>query len=565
MNIVEHTTSATSGQTHPVSKPSQPGSGPLEDELQQPDHGYARKYAEAIMWRGRIPMEPATFVPDWSDRPRKWKHFPGLDSYPLPDAEPGGSVGEGLFAGSADRSFTLSLLGGLLRDTYGLLGRRLAIQGNTDVAALPRYAGANWHRGAASGGGLYPVTVTLVAGGGGPLLPGVYHYAPQQHALRPLLVGDVSGEVRAALRCGSDSPESDSDHFLVLGVKYWQNAFKYNNFCFHAVSMDVGAAAQAMRTWARAAGVVAEPRWFFDERRLTRLLGVDDHDEDEGVFAVVPLRWGSGPARSAGPSPATAVDARVGHRDMERSRRILTFDTVGRMQRATRQEHPGSPPPDALVEAKIAHPAGPAHVVLPAVDELPEPMRQALRTRRSSFGRFDARTRLPLTALATALAAAASAAEDTFSFFSAGAGLVGHYVFVNHVAGLRPGTYQYADGQLWLIAPEPPGDFVQRNYFLANYNLERAGVVIVPAMRTTAVLDAVGDRGYRLVNASIGAIAQNVYVTSSALGLGCGVALGFDNVSYVEHLGLADDQVPLLIMMLGADRAGSADFRYELA
>jgi SagB-type dehydrogenase family enzyme len=513
------------------------------------DRRYAREYADAILWRGRIPMEPATFTPDWADRPRKWKHYPLPASLPLPDVDP--CTGDGAGDGDADGDgFTLPALGGMLRDTYGLLGRRLAVQANTDLAALPAYPKANWHRGAASGGGLYPVTVYWVAGAGAPVLPGVYHYAPHQHALRPLLAGDVTGELRAAL--GGD----EHDQFLVLGVKYWQNAFKYNSFCFHAVSMDTGAAAQAMRSWARSAGLDFDPVWFFDESRIARLLGIDD---TEGIFAVVPLAWRSSERRRM---PAAASAGRVRHQDIERSRRVLTFDMVERMQQATRQDAPGGPTPDALTAASLA--PGPGRDATPFA--LPPPrepglsMRDALRRRRSSFGRFDARTPLPSEVLATALASADAAATDT----AGSAGLVGLYVFANHVQGLPPGTYRYAAGQLWLLDPDPPGGFLQRSYFLANYNLERAGAVVVPTMRTGAVIDAVGDRGYRLVAATIGAVAQNVYLASAALDVGCGVALGFDNVSYVEQLGLTDDEVPLLLMMLGAERAGSADFHYEL-
>ena len=131
---------------------------------------------------------------------------------------------------------------------------------------------------------------------------------------------------------------------------------------------------------------------------------------------------------------------------------------------------------------------------------------------------------------------------------------MGFYVYANHVDGIPAGTYTFDDGLLRRVDGQPPGRFLQDNYFLANYNLERAGAVVVPTMRTHAVLDAVGDRGYRLVNAAIGAVAQNVYVASAALGVGSGVALGFDNVSYVEQLGLTDDEAPLLIMMLGAER-----------
>lgn len=39
--------------------------------------GYAHDYAAAIMQRGRVPMAPADFVPNWSDGPRKAKYYPG--------------------------------------------------------------------------------------------------------------------------------------------------------------------------------------------------------------------------------------------------------------------------------------------------------------------------------------------------------------------------------------------------------------------------------------------------------------------------------------------------------
>ena len=522
---------------------------------------YARDYASAILHRGRVPMEPLGFSPDWTDRPRKWKHYAGLDSFPLPEAAPTasgpGTVQQAIFGDAGDDGFTGATLGGMLRDCYGLLGRRLAVNANTDLAALPAYTHANWHRGAASGGGLYPVTIYWVAGRGGPVLPGVHHYLPHQHALRPLLLGDVCAQVRAAIGGGDD------EHFLVLGVKYWQNAFKYNSFCFHAVSMDAGAAAQAMRTWARSAGVDATPQVFFDERRLARLLGVDD---TEGIFAVLPLRWAGDrqPARDAAviarPSP------RVRHADAERSRTVLEFDAVRRMQETTRQDAPGAPDADALLAAVVARPGGRVVVPLPQPRPLEAPLRPALRRRRSSFGRFDPRTPVPAADLSTALAAVDRAAED-----AAGSGLVGLYVYVNHVAAgpdgaLPPGTYRYdASGWLHLLDPTPPGAFLQANYFLENYNLERAGVVVVPTMRTEAVIAAVGERGYRLVNAAIGAVAQNFYLAGTALGLGAGVALGFDNMSYVEHLRLTDGESPLLVMLLGADRPGSAHFRHEIA
>lgn len=253
--------------------------------------GFAHDYADAIMHRGRVPMEPVDFVPDWADRPRDAKFYPGAETLPMPEPEPG--PGEGVF--------TLPLLSGMLRDSYGLTGRRLGVQANTDLAALPHYTHANWSRGTASGGGLYPVGVYWVAGGGGPLTPGVYHYAPHQHGLRRLLTGEVGAEVGAAL--GGEL--SGSGQYLVLSVKYWQNAFKYNNFSFHAVSMDVGTVLQTWRLWARERGLRIAPALWFDEERLARLLGVVPHEE--GIFAVVPLEWAG--AATALPAPSAARPA----------------------------------------------------------------------------------------------------------------------------------------------------------------------------------------------------------------------------------------------------------------
>jgi SagB-type dehydrogenase family enzyme len=237
-------------------------------------------------------MEPADFVPDWADRPRKGKYYPGVESFPLPrtDVPEDASAAAGCLPGRqppATGRFTLPLLSGMLQDSYGLVGRRLGVQANTDLAALPHYTQTNWSRGTASGGGLYPVSVYWVSGPGGPLTPGVHYYANHRHSMQRLLTGDVTAEVREAAGWAQEGP--DTDQFLVLGIKYWQNAFKYNSFSFHVVSMDVGTILQSWRMWARSRGLRIEPAMWFDEPRLGRLLGVSE--EEEGVFAVVPLTW----------------------------------------------------------------------------------------------------------------------------------------------------------------------------------------------------------------------------------------------------------------------------------
>ncbi|MDK0519937.1 nitroreductase family protein [Streptomyces sp. ML-6] len=523
--------------------------------------GYAHEYADAILHRGRVPMDPADFVPNWQDGPRKAKFYPGVDSLPLPDCTypADASLDRGLGQqADAPGEFDLTLLSGMLRDSYGLTGRRLGVQANTDLSALPHYPLANWSRGSASGGGLYPVSVYWVSGPSGPVPPGVHYYSTRHHAMQRLLTGDVSGDVREAL--GDGAPGPDTDQYLVLGIKYWQNAFKYNNFSFHAVSMDLGACVQTWRMWAGARGLSVEPALWFDEERLGRLLGVDTREE--GVFAVVPLKWAGAAAR-----PASAAPISVRHRDRERSRTVLVFDALRRMQAVTAAGATDRPDPAALAPA-AAHPAGPdrAEVALPPAPPLDTDVRTALRARRSSFGRFDAQH--PISAGQLAACLAASTAGARLGGDTGGQRLAKLYAFVGHVEGIEPGAYEYDPDAhtLRLVKAGRPGEFLQKNYFLSNYNLEQAAAVLVPTVRTDAVLDAVGDRGYRLVNATVGAIAQTAYTAASAVGTGCGVALGFDNISYIEELSLAGTgEAPLLIMMIGNERPAPADFRYEIA
>ncbi|WP_328540359.1 nitroreductase family protein [Streptomyces sp. NBC_00344] len=531
--------------------------------------GDTHDYATAVMRRGRVAMEPADFVPDWADRPRKEKYYPGAEQFPLPDGgfPDDAAVARGLSGPHGDASFSLPLLGGMLRDSYGLVGRRLAVQANTDLGTLPMYTQANWSRGTASGGGLYPVAVHWVSGAAGPMTPGVYHYSPSHHAVRRLLTGDVSGQVRAAV--GDPGLHRDTDQFLVLSVKFWQNAFKYNSFAYHVVTMDVGALLQTWRMWAQARGLRLDPVLWFDEPQLGGLLSA--REDEEGVFAVVPLRWEDtgNPAAPGAARPLPTRPSAVRRAEQERSRRVIAFETVRQVHSATVRDAAVRPAPGALRPAVApAVPPGGTRQLLPTAAPMPMSVRRALRTRRSSFGRFTGDRPLPAGHLTAALLAAVAGTGLTTDVTPAGSPpLASFYVFVNHVQGVAQGTYAYDHdaGELRLLKTGSPGAFLQAHYFLDNYNLEQAAAVIVPAVRTHAVLDAVGDRGYRLVSAGIGAAAQAVYTAAAACGTACGVALGFDSVAFADELGLTGTgELPLLLMLVGNERGRPADFHYDL-
>ncbi|MYV67817.1 nitroreductase, partial [Streptomyces sp. SID2131] len=144
--------------------------------------GYAHEYAHAVLHRGRVPMEPTDHVVNWADGPRRGKYYPRAEAFALPETEdlPDVPIAPGLLPGAAGgpvpeprAGFGLPLLSAMLKDSYGLTGRRLGVQANTDLAGLPYYHHANWSRGTAGGGGLYPVSVHWASGPSGPLTPGL--------------------------------------------------------------------------------------------------------------------------------------------------------------------------------------------------------------------------------------------------------------------------------------------------------------------------------------------------------------------------------------------------------
>jgi Nitroreductase family len=226
------------------------------------------------------------------------------------------------------------------------------------------------------------------------------------------------------------------------------------------------------------------------------------------------------------------------------------------------------PAPTALKAAEVRPPRDlGAAVQLPAPSPLTGTVRSALRGRSSSFGRFSAAVAMQPAQLSAVLSAASAAAAYRCDANADELTLAKSFVFVNYVDGIAPGGYEYepVTNTLHPIVEGAHGFFMQRNYFLENYNTEQAGAVVVPAVRATAVLDAVGDRGYRLTNAIVGAVSQAVYTTCSSLGIGCGAALGFDNLSYVEELDLAGaGEAPMLIMMIGYERPQAANVRSEI-
>ncbi|WP_327420372.1 SagB family peptide dehydrogenase [Streptomyces sp. NBC_01527] len=531
-------------------------------------------YVESVFRRGREPMEPVGFTPDWEDQPSRHKTYLGVRRFPLP-------VGTGLpLAGAADvllgeppadqgPPWTLDSLAALLRLSYGVLDRRLRVSWNQDSHVRVLYPEALWGRGTASGGGMYPLEVYWVAGPGGPLTPGVYHYSTAHHDFERLLAGDLTDEVRAACESkgGTGAGPGESDGFLVVTVRFWKNSFKYNSFCYHVVTQDAGALLGSWELIARGTGRRLTHVLWFDDERLNRLLGLET--DQECALAVVPLPFGEPAGPATGPADRDGPAGLIDRPSFERSARTVTFEQIEQVHHAVLADRRERPEAEAARGLVPVSPAGGEDVVLPQplTDRLDLDIGETFRSRRTSFGSFTRSRPLGLDELGTVLAGAGSAQRYVSDVVPDDVGLTGLYVLANRVAGLPSGTYRY-DGsghRLRVVREMPLAEKLQHSYYLSNYNLEQVGAVLAISGRWRSTLDAYGSRGYRVLNSEVGAVAQTAYTAAAALGVGCGAVLGFDNIAIDEWAGLDDgDERTFLFVLLGHERADSADFDYRL-
>jgi SagB-type dehydrogenase family enzyme len=524
-------------------------------------------YVESVFRRGREPMEPVGFSPDWADQPSRHKTYLGVRRFPLPagTGQPLAGVADVLFGEPrADQGplWTTDSLAALLRLSYGVLDRRLRVSWNQDSHVRVLYPEALWGRGTASGGGMYPLEIYWVAGRGGPLTPGVYHYSTAHHGLERLLAGDLTDEVRAA--CGSATGSGTADGFLVVTVRFWKNSFKYNSFCYHVVTQDVGALLGNWELIARGTGRRLTRVLWFDDERLNRLLGLPS--DEESALAVVPLSFGPPTGRA---SASVRRGALIDRPSFERSARTRTFEQIAQVHQAVLADRRERPAP-ATARRLVPLPRDEGEEVAlpgPLTDRLGRDIGETLRLRRTSFGSFTRSRPLHLDELATVLAGTVSGQRYASDVVPDDVGLTGLYLLANRVTGLPSGTYRYdAHGhRLRAVRRMSLAEKLQRAYYLSNYNLEQVGAVLAISGRWRSTLDAYGSRGYRVLNSEVGALAQTACTAAAALGIGCGAVLGFDNLAVDEAVGLDDgDERTFLYVLLGHERADSADFDYRL-
>jgi SagB-type dehydrogenase family enzyme len=199
------------------------------------------------------------------------------------------TAAEGAFALPAPRADGATALERALaqrRSVRGFADRPLALAdaGQLLWAAQGVSDAARGLRTAPSAGGLYPLSLWLVAGRVDGLPAGAYRYDPPSHRLARQAGGDLRAGLAGATR--DQRWVGDAPATVVIVARPARTAARYGARSDRFVAMEAGAAAQNLLLQAVALGLGATLVGAFDDAVLRRLLPLAD---DEQPLAIVAL------------------------------------------------------------------------------------------------------------------------------------------------------------------------------------------------------------------------------------------------------------------------------------
>jgi SagB-type dehydrogenase family enzyme len=262
---------------------------------------------------------------DWANQPDPFRRYAGapLTRLPIlgPDEEPRSPAYESLYVPGAVPSAPLTL-----RALSRLLEYALAL------SAWKQAGGVRWAlRANPSSGNLHPTEGYVLIGGIAELgaSPGLFHYAPKEHALErradcpaPLLARLTRGLAAGAFLVG-------------LSSVYWREAWKYGERAFRYCQHDAGHAVGTLRIAAATLGWSALVLDGVADETIDALLGLDRAADFEGAererAELVMAVWPSDAARGdAVPLPLDmqVVKELAGERWYGKANRLSRDDPV---------------------------------------------------------------------------------------------------------------------------------------------------------------------------------------------------------------------------------------------
>ncbi len=462
---------------------------------------------------------------DWEIRPLPFKIYRGLEPIPLPRQMIGSPV-PAIEAVASPGCPSATTCVPDLRTVARLLNLSAGI---THTKFYPGGQAVHF-RAAPCTGALYHVDLYLVCGDLPGLEAGVYHFAPDDSAVRRLRTGDYRSVVTEATACESEVAVAPA--VLVCTSTFWRNAWKYQARAYRHCFWDNGTILANLLAVAAADRVPARVVLGFVDEAINKLLSLDT--EREVSLSLVTLgRQSHMPAVLAPPYPPLSLETvplSSSEVDYPAIRAAHTASCLGDPAAVELWRRP-------LRTARV-FPAGSTFTLRP----LPQPPSVAIdRTiiRRGSTRHF-ARAAVSFEQLSTLVQSATGGISADFlppetrsdgdpRLRTVPASLNELYLIVNAVDGLPAGAYVY-DSSRDALALLREGDVRNEAGFLdLGQRLGAdASVNFYLLVDLEPVLDHFGSRGYRAAQLEAAIIGGKLYLAAYALGLGATGLTFFD-------------------------------------
>ena len=484
---------------------------------------------------------------DWSNRPKPFKVYKELSSFPLPIDFPHPTLNAmtaisnlssdnesfnnrtqfaSPLSSSKDVSkiITLSDLSSLLFYSCG-------------ITRVMRFNSVDYYMRAASAtGALYPIETYVVTKGlGSELHAGVYHFNPGEFSLTAIHKGDYRNFLETI--AGNNTDITTSPVSLIFTSYAWRNAWKYQSRSYRHWFWDAGVIVSNLLAVSSSMHLYTRLIMGFLDDQSNRLLGLEDHKEASILIAAIDadsLKNNVNQEQSMQEKILNSPTPKVYPLSLEE----IDYPEIWKAYNSSKLfdnaqvsqwiNHKRIGEVDELDKKDNSNTGTLRQYSLPKpyVDDNGPDIGNTI-LKRGSTRQF---SRLPISFLTLSNILLNSTRGIPMDYKNDSDSLIDLFLVVNSVDGLEKGGYFFNQRNNSIdLLKYRPGHNISGHLCLDQSLFADASVVIFIMTDLKHILDMLGNRGYRAVQMEAGITAGKIYLLSYASGLGASGSTFYDN------------------------------------